>query len=329
MKRLRMIVIGFGFMGKTHAANILSSDLLELCGVVDSRPKDSLFANTGGNLQTDSADAASLADIPFFASIEEAFASLQPDGVVIALPTVAHEPTARFCLEQGCHVFLEKPVCLDAELGAALVQTAIAHQKTFMVGHCVRFMPAYEKLREAVTGGTLGALKLLTLDRATGAPNWGAWNDPAVRESSGGALFDLTIHDIDYARHLLGEPDEVWSPPGFSQTFGSEYVNATWRYESGTTVLIRGGFLFPPERPFECGYSALFERGALLHSSREPDLVWRLEGGSRQALPVADATDSYRQELEYFAACAQDEKPPVRCAPEDAVAAVRLAWRHL
>jgi len=329
MKPLRTIVVGFGFMGRTHAANLRQLKHFELCGIVDSRSHQELSGSAGGNIQSGAIGLDQLPDVPLFARLEECFAAVRPDAVVIALPTAAHAATTRLCLAQGCHVFLEKPICLDVGEGEALVKQADAARKTFMVGHCVRFFPAYEILLDAIRSGALGRLRLLTLERFSGTPNWGVWKDAATRVSNGGALFDLLIHDIDIARAALGDPAEVWTPPGLVETFGADYVNATWRYPSGATVMIRGGHLFPPGRPFECGYSALFENSSLLYTSHEPDCVLQLGPTGRKELPVSGAIDGYRKEMEYFGACAQSGQSPDRCLPQDAVAAVRLAARHI
>jgi len=329
MKPLRTLVIGFGFMGRTHAANLYQSKVFELCGIVDSRSRQELSGSAGGNIQSGAIGLDQLQGVPLFARLEECLDAVRPDAVVIALPTAAHVPTTRLCLERGCHVFLEKPICLDANEGESLLRRAETAQRTFMVGHCVRFFPAYEILLDAIRSGSCGKLKLLTMERFAGTPNWGVWKDPVTRTSSGGALFDLLIHDIDIVQGVLGEPSEIWVPPGLVETFGPDYVNATWRYPSGAMVMIRGGFLFPPERPFECGYSALFDNGGLLHTSHEPDHVLRFSSTGRQVIPLGGAIDGYRKELEYFGGCAQSGTFPARCPPQDAVTAVRLARRHL
>ena len=329
MKPLRTIVVGFGFMGRTHAANLRQLQPFELCGIVDSRSRQELAGSAGGNIQSGAIGLEQLPGVPLFARLEECLATIRPDAVVIALPTAAHAATTRLCLERGCHVFLEKPICLDVGEGEALLLQAEAAKRTFMVGHCVRFFPAYEILLDAIRSGSHGKLRLLTMERFTGTPNWGVWKDAAIRASNGGALFDLLIHDIDIARAALGDPAEVWTPPGLVKTFGADYVNATWRYPSGTMVMIRGGHLFPPDRPFECGYSALFENGCLLYTSHAPDYVLQLGSTGRHELSVAGAVDGYRKELEYFGSCAQSGQSPDRCPPQDAVAAVRLAARHL
>ena len=75
-----------------------------------------------------------------------------------------------------------------------------------MVGHVVRFMPPYQKLKKWIDSKEFGNLKFLSLSRFCGIPSWGQWKEKNVKDLSGGALFDLVIHDIDFANYLLGMP---------------------------------------------------------------------------------------------------------------------------
>ena len=73
----------------------------------------------------------------------------------------------------GVHAFVEKPFCLDVLEGEELIALAQSKSKTLMVGQVVRFMPAYEKLKELIDSKELGEVEFLTMSRFSGVPRGG------------------------------------------------------------------------------------------------------------------------------------------------------------
>ncbi|MFA6101690.1 MAG: Gfo/Idh/MocA family oxidoreductase [Victivallaceae bacterium] len=327
---MRTVIIGFGFMGQTHAGNILKTQNVELCAIVDRTPLEKVLKSSGGNFNTGLLGAEAICRIPYFDDTEKCLNEIKPDAAIICLPTFLHYDATRLCLEHGCHVLLEKPICLDIAQAEEMIRLAATRQRTFMVAHCVRFFAEYELLKNTIAGNRLGKLKLLKMSRSSGEPSWGCWQEKQVKANCGGALFDLLIHDIDFLNYALGQPEKIWNPPPLAGAFSTGYINSVWEYSaSGVTAVVEGGNCYPPRRPFECGYSGIFENGAILYSSFEPGKVKFITENNVTIEDLSGEKSGYLKELEYFITCAVSRQYPEKCPPEDALTAIRLCYRHL
>lgn len=330
---MNIVVVGFGFMGMTHTLNILKNPNLRLQAIVDRVP-DNIFAKineASGNFSTGSIDAKDLADVKVYSSFAECLKVEKPDACVIAVHTALHYEMAEMALQAGVHVFLEKPFCLEVEEGEKLIELARAKNKVLMVGHVVRFMPAYETLRNWIESGKYGRLEFLSLSRFSGVPSWGQWKERQKDfGSSGGALFDLVIHDIDFAQWVCGTPEriEVQCLPG--RLSDHDYVSALWRYDdSDVTVKIDGGNTFHAQYPFHAGFSARFENASVFFSSQDGGNIKVTTDNETTLLPAGDANDGFANELYYFADCVSKGVQPEKCTPESALKSIRICHEHV
>jgi len=252
----RVAVIGFGFMGITHALNILKNKDLKLVAVVDKDPsliEDRIKAREG-NIATGNLNAGDLASVHIYTDLDKCLNSEDLDAVNICTHVNLHYPMAKKALLKDKHVFLEKPFCFDINEGEELISLAEKRKKILMVGHVVRFMPPYQKLKQWIDSKEFGKLKFLSLSRFTGLPAWGQWKEKSTSVVSGGALFDLVLHDIDFANYILGSPSEIncsYLPGEFSK---HDYVNAMWHYKNtNINVKIEGGLNFHSKFPLRPG----------------------------------------------------------------------------
>jgi len=181
-----------------------------------------------------------------YANFNDCLNKEQLDACVISVHTDLHYEFAKIVMEAGLHVFLEKPFCLDVGEGEELIRMKNKYGLLLMVGQVVRFMPAYLKLKEWIDSGELGNLKFLSFYRFSGVPGWGQWKEKqACFGSSGGALFDLVIHDIDFAQSMFGLPDHLDSFQLPGRLSNHDYINAVWEYkDQGFRIKIEGGNLF-------------------------------------------------------------------------------------
>ena len=141
-----------------------------------------------------------------YSNLDDCLQSEDIDAVNICVHTNLHYEMTKKALLRGKHVFLEKPFCLDIKQAEELINLAEEKKKILMVGHVVRFMPPYRKLKQWIDSKEFGELKFLSLSRFCGLPGWGQWKEKSISGTSGGALFDLVIHDIDFANYVLGIP---------------------------------------------------------------------------------------------------------------------------
>jgi len=135
-----------------------------------------------------------------FREAEKLIDSPKVDAVVIATEPVTHFPLAKRALEQGKHVFVEKPMTLLPEESLELVELAESKGKILMVGHLLEYHPAYLKVKEYVDSGELGEVYYIYSTRV---------NLGVIRRNEN-ALWSLAPHDISVALMLMrAEPERV------------------------------------------------------------------------------------------------------------------------
>jgi len=327
----KFIIVGFGFMGRTHATSILNHPGARLAGIVDLEP-DKALENLGqesGNLETGVIKGEDLSDIHTYTSLEKCIVEEKPDACILAVHVDLHYAMAVQAMEAGIHVFVEKPLCLQLAEGEKLIKLASQKDLILMVGHVVRFMPPYLKLKHWIESGEFGRLSWLSLNRLTGLPTWGQWVDKQKDfGSSGGALFDLAIHDIDFVQWVLGKPDSIQATILPGKLSAQDYVCALWHYGSGPDVKIEGGTRFKPHFPFEAGFIADFERASIRYSSHLENITIATDAGTVQ-VPAGDAMDGYANEMAYFIECLDLKVKPEKCLPESAIQSIRICYEHL
>jgi len=329
---IKIVVVGFGFMGKTHTGNILKNPSARLAAIVDKNTENihENLKGESGNFDTGSIDAEELSKVNIYSDFAECLKTEKPDACVIAVHTNLHFEMAKTALEAGTHVFLEKPFTLDVEKGEELLNRARKMNKIMMVGHVVRFMPPYQTLKNWIDSGELGRLEFLSLSRFSGVPAWGQWKDKQKDfGSSGGALFDLVIHDIDFAQWVCGVPVKIRANCLPGKLSNHDYVSALWKYgNTELNVKIEGGNTFHTQFPFHAGFSARFENASVHYSTNDPDNITVTTDTETKTVSAGEGNDGFLSEINYFLSCAEENKQPEKCMPESALESIRICYRH-
>lgn len=179
-------VAGLGAIGRQHARLLSELPQFRLVGACDADP-----ANR--------AESSERLGIPVVASYEE-LTQLAPKAVVIALPTSLHHESAKFFIDKGIHLLVEKPVASTPEQAAELAKLADAAGITLLVGHVERFNAAVRAMKAEIDSGRLGDI-ISVVTRRVGIAR------PAVPHAN--VALDLAIHDVDILRYMLGVPGEL------------------------------------------------------------------------------------------------------------------------
>jgi predicted dehydrogenase len=328
---IKAAVIGFGFMGRTHAMNILKNKDLDLKAIADTNRE--LFTKDNnqitGNIQTGNLNSNQTDNINKYSGLDECLSSEDLDAVFICVHTGLHYEMTMKALEAGKNVFLEKPFCLDVLQAGEMITMAKQKGKILMVGHVVRFMQPYNILKQWVDSGNFGELEFLHLTRFCGLPRWGEWKEKKVTDNSGGALFDLLVHDIDYANYVLGIPEEIKCSyfPGRMSKY--DYINALWSYKNNLKVRVEGGNTFHSNFPFQAGYMAKFEKASILYNSMKGNIIQVADDTGISEMPLDETADGYYDETAYFADCLKANKPTERCLPESSLESIKLCYKHI
>lgn len=139
---------------------------------------------------------------------EELWAEDGLDALIVATPTDTHWGAVHAAIERGWNVLCEKPFAREPAEAQALAAAGAKGGVKIAVGHVVRYFPPYAGIRDAVANGEIGTPGVARCVRANlppaGAEGW--YRDC---ERSGGALFDMGIHDVDWLLWTLGPVERV------------------------------------------------------------------------------------------------------------------------
>lgn len=303
---VRVGVIGGGNMAAVHVRSLLgiSSARLVALGAPEVRPDVARAVEEAGGKVTDAGSILDQDDL---------------DAVVIATPNATHASFILPALESGLGVFCEKPLTIDIDEGKSVLAAVHRTNAKLAVGHVVRYFPAYQAIRREIMAGTIGIPGVARMRRAGGAPR-GWFADPA---QSGGALFDLAIHNIDWALWTFGEVRRVTAlvaGPAERAT-----VMITLAHASGPLALIEAGWDHPTG--FLTGLEVSGSEG-LLRTGGPPTPSFSFTPRDKSRPPVLAATTDphspYRQELEEALGWFRGGPAP-RATAVDAFAAVEVA----
>jgi predicted dehydrogenase len=320
---MKIAVLGLGFMGSTHLKAWRHIPEAQLAAVASGNQQRLSGDLTGvaGNLggPGEKLDFSSVAK---YARAEDAVRDPNVEAVDICLPTHLHESIAVLALEAGKHVLVEKPMALDGDSADRMIDAGTKHGRTLMAAQVVRFIPPYRAAADTLYSGRLGQVRSAIFRRRCAAPAWSAWL--ADRAKSGGGVFDLLIHDIDFCLHIFGKPEAVTASGYEDLARGVDWILAQLWYPAIGAVAISGGWHHPASYPFSMEFTVVADGGTLEFNSTDGRLAEYGDDGLERPCTVPD-TDGYRAELAYFLDCATHGHKPVACLPEESAAAVKLA----
>ncbi len=213
---LRFAILGAGRIGQVHARAVAGTPGAKLTAIADPVAK-----------AAEAVQAAYGCDIR---SIDAILASTDVDAVVICTPTDTHADLIERFTAAGKAVFCEKPVDLSLARVKACLATVSANKGKVMVGFNRRFDPDFMAVKAAIDAGTIGDVEMVTMtSRDPGAP-------PADYITRSGGIFrDMTIHDFDMARWLLGE--EVESVFASASVLTDKKIGELGDFDSANVIL--------------------------------------------------------------------------------------------
>jgi len=323
---VRAGVIGYGFMGSTHANAYKAMTNAQLACVIDVEADKRQKAACEQGVKT-------------YTTLAEAFDAEALDIVDVCLPTYQHADATLEAFSAGKHVMCEKPMALTAADCQRMIDAAKKADRKLMVGHVLRFWPEYVKLREVVASGKYGKPVSMVCTRVGSAPlwSWDGWLMDGQR--SGGALVDLHVHDIDWTACMCGRPKAVYATGStFSKGTGFAHVYAQYRYDD-VMALAEGGWDMQTGWGFVMACRVVCENGVIEYGSNlSPALRVYTEGqpepievpqveveGSAGEGGNISSLGGYFLECQYFVDCVTKGVPPTVVTPHDAKQNIEIA----
>jgi myo-inositol 2-dehydrogenase/D-chiro-inositol 1-dehydrogenase len=312
---LRFGLLGAGRIGKVHARAISGDAGAKLVAVADAMPAaaQAISAQYGCEVRT----------------IDAILASADIDAVVICTPTDTHADLIEQFTGAGKAVFCEKPIDLSLDRVKKCLAVVRANKGTLMVGFNRRFDPHFMAVRAEIDKGSIGEVEMVTItSRDPGAP------PVDYIKRSGGIFRDMTIHDFDMARFLLGEEitevaamAAVLVDPAIGAAGDSDSVQVMLKTATGKMALISNS------RRATYGYDQRIEvhgsKGVVSAENQRPVSIEVANGLGYTRPPLHDFfmtryTEAYAAEIAAFIASVS-AKTAAAPSGEDGLTALALA----
>ena len=299
---LKFALLGAGRIGKVHAKAIAANPDAILVAVADA------FAEAATSLAAQYNCAVK--------TIDEIEANKSIDAVIICTPTTTHADLIERFARAKKAIFCEKPIDLSLERVRACLDVVKKTKAKLMVGFNRRFDPHFMAVREAIDQGKIGTVEMVQIvSRDPGAP------PVSYIKSSGGVLRDMTIHDFDMARYLLGEePTHVMATasvlvdPAIGKAGDYDSVSVILMTKSGKHASISNS------RRASYGYDQRIEvhgsAGSVRAENQRPVSIEIANSGGYTRPPLHDFfmtryTDAYANEIAAFISVIKDNAAPV------------------
>ena len=194
MKKVRIAVIGCGRIGQMHAKNIQLHEKTTLACVFD--PNDQFAKKVSNDLS-----------VPAVEKVDEVFSDSGIDAILISSPTNTHIDFIEKSVAAKKPVLCEKPIDLDIIKVNECSDRLKGNDIPIQLGFNRRFDPGHQAAKQSLIDGEIGELhQCLITSRDPGLPSWD------YLKVSGGQFRDMTIHDFDLARFMLGEePEKIFA----------------------------------------------------------------------------------------------------------------------
>lgn len=307
--KARIAVLGCGYWGSNHIRTLKS--LGALYAVSDAnRARAEGFASEQSCLAIDP---------------DELYRRDDVDAVIMALPPQFHADSAVRAVEAGKDVLVEKPIALSVADAERTVASARAAGRVLMVGHVLRFHPAFERLKALIDEGELGEVRYIHSHRL-GLGKFHTEND---------ALWDLAPHDLSMILAITGcAPSKVHGEGAALLDHLSDFAHLHMRFPNGlrshlfasrlnpyrerklTVVGTRAMAVFDDVEPWDR------KLAVYRHSVWQDSGQWAFTTDEPSYVPVVQGMPLTR-ELQHFLACVEDRAEP-RTTGEEAIDILRI-----
>src|SRR5215471_11904719 len=242
------------------------------------------------------------------------------DAIAIATPVCTHYDLALAALTAGKHVFVEKPLAQTSEQARRLIEEADRRKLVLMVDHTFLYTPAVQKIRELITGGSLGEIYYYNGIRAS----------LGLFQSDVNVIWDLAVHDMSIIQHILNEAPVAVSATAACHVAGTpaNMAHITLFFESNCIAHISVNWLSPVKvRQTYIGGSRkmivyddmeatekvkVYDKGITIKTSEESAHQMRIgyRAGDMWA-PHLPAKEALQTEAEHFIECLRTAKSPI------------------
>ena len=325
---IKVGLIGCGFMGGMHAACYAALAPLDVKVTAVADVRADFAAKLAGE------------DAAIYATGMELIERADVDVVDICLPTYLHTTHAVAAMKAGRHVFLEKPVCLNEDEMELLLSTEKTAGVKVQIGQVIRHWAEYAWLKEIVDSGLYGKVLHGQFRRLSSLPTW-AWENWLHQvDKSGSVATDMHVHDVDFVRYILGEPDTVKAQAYRDENGIIQQINALFGYGSNVSISVEAGWNYPADFPFTADFRVKFEKATAVLSGGAltvypngggtvtPKLSEEFQGDNNIGGNIS-SLGGYYNELKYFVEGLLGKNDLSVATVAEAVASVKLVKKEI
>jgi predicted dehydrogenase len=311
-------LVGSGFMAGVHAGALGKIDGVEVCAVTSLTQELAADFIRDKNLKARA-----------YGDFSAMLAAERLEAVYLCIPPFAHAGEVEMAAKRGIHLFLEKPIAIDAAAAQTMAEAIERNRVKSQVGFHLRFRKSVKELKARIDAGTAGRPTLFTGRYWTQMEGSEWWRD---RARSGGQIFEQAIHLYDLAMHLFGPVesasgmiDNLCHRDRPDYTIEDSSVGML-RFANGAMGVVTGSNCAVPMHFFG-DFRAVCSKATLdYHCTGQnwvhPDTAVLYSGETVQDEFVEDEDCYLLESLDFIAAIREDREAltPVR----DGLAAIRL-----
>lgn len=297
---IRVGVIGYGFMGRIHAlAYQNAQDAGYPCKVVAiADPTLQSLKQTDvptGNISSGEREFE-VSGVNLLHDARELIERSDIDLVSICTHTDSHVDLAMKALAAGKHVLVEKPVAICTEDVRKLALAADQSKCICIPAMCMRFWPAWVRIKEIIDSKKYGAVRSAVFHRLGTRPDW-ASDFYSDESRSGGMLHDLHIHDTDFIVHCFGMPRSV------TTSGDGMHLSTIYQFADGPVhVLAHAAWDHQPAFGYQMRCTIVCERATLDFDFSRDHQLHIHQADTSKPMEVGDLT-GYDGEIRFMLDC--------------------------
>ena len=258
-----------------------------------------------------------------YETFQDLISDKELDVVDICTPSNLHTAYSNESMQAGKNVLVEKPMALSLADADTMIETSQKFGVTLMVAHVLRFFPDYAKAMKLSEDGRVGTLLISRAYRGASFPNTDSWLADYSR--SGGVLYDLAIHDIDFLLACHKNPvRRVFAKICklvHTDITAHDFTLINLEFEDGGLAEIIGSFALPKLSPFSTALDLLGTSGTIqLTNQNSPSLKLTTNDLVEEYTPETKSSgvvqhsmplDPFVKEIDHFVDCVLSNKAPV------------------
>jgi predicted dehydrogenase len=299
---LKILVVGYGSIGKRHVKNLTNYKNIEL--IILTKIKSNNFLKKE--------------KYKIVNSIEDAIKE-KPDAALITNITSEHIDVGLKLAKNGIHLFIEKPLSNSLKKIKQLEKIIKKEKIISQIGCNLRFHPCVKKIRELIIKEVIGKHYSIIVENGSYLPDWHPYEDYkksyASNEKQGGGVILTNIHEIDYLYWFFGKVNEVTAISGRISKLGikaEDYSSIILKFNKNIMGEIHFDYF---QRPSFRGCKIIGEKGTIIWNyNKNKVMIYNIKKKEWQThlkLKKYDNNIMYIDEIEHFLKCVKEKKNSV------------------